>query len=295
LAVTGIAVLWVYGFRSYFAHYDSLHPEITWALPWVHVDSITAKGVFLWNEITLAAPRAGAVRYPSGAGPVRVPKGAIVARVGSGSSFSDVKAPREGYFIAGLDGVEGGWRYAAIWPGENELPQVKPVSMKKDGETVGKGAPVGKIIPQPQDLRFVGYADMTGNLEKNLASNEVMVKMDALDTPSKAHVRVYEKIGHRAKMYLTAPWFPPDVLISRNYELIIEAGSMAGVTVPESSVVIRDGARGVFVLRGTESVFTKVEGRYIGGSKFLVTKGMRLGDAVIIDGHSAREGRVQLW
>jgi hypothetical protein len=295
ISVIVIVVLWVYAFRSYFEQYDSVHPEITWALPWVQVDSITAGGVFLWNETTLPAPRAGAVSFPRGKGPVRIAKGAVVARVGSGSSISDVRAPQEGYFIAGTDGMEGNWRYARIWPGENELPEVSPLNILKDGVSVKKGETIGKLIDQPQDLRFIGYADMTPNLEKNLASNGVMVKMDSLDTPSHAQVRVFERVGHRVKIYLTMPWFPPEAALSRNYELIIEAGSMTGVSIPESAVAIKDGSRGAFVLTGSEAVFTKVEGVAIGGSKFLVTKGMKLGDAVIVNGQSAREGRVKLW
>jgi hypothetical protein len=294
-SVTAIAVLWIYAFRSYFEQYDSLHPEITWALPWVQVDTITAGGVYLWNETKLASPAAGAVRFPNGPGPVRIPKGAVVARVGAGGSFHDVKAPQEGYFVAGLDGLEGEWRYSSIWPGYDELPKASPLTMFKDGQSVKKGSPVGKIISQPQDLRFIGYADISGNLERDLASNAVMVKMDLLDTPSRADVRVYEKIGHRVKLYLSAPWFPPSAVLSRNCDMIIEAGSMTGVIIPESSITIREGSRGAFVVNGSNAVFTKVEGRFIGSSRFLVTKGMKLGDAVIVNGSSAREGRIKLW
>jgi hypothetical protein len=294
-SVTAIAALWIFAFKSYFEHYDSAHPEITWALPWVQADTIIASGVYLWNETVLASPASGTARFPSGTGPVRVAKGAVVARVGSGNSFKDVRAPQEGYFVAGLDRSEGNWRYPVIWPGHDELPSAAPVAMLREGQRVKNGSPVGKLIMQPQDLRFIGYADISGNLEEDLASDKVMVKMDALDTPSHARVRVYERVGHRVKMYLTVPWFPPDAVMSRNCKMIIEAGTMTGVSVPESSVVIREGSRGAFVLKGSEAVFTKVVGKSIGGGRFLVTNGIRLGDAVIVNGNSAREGRVKLW
>jgi hypothetical protein len=294
-AVAVIVGLWVYSFKSYFDHYDSLHPEIAWALPWVQADSIMSQGVFLWNEAVLKSPRAGKLSFPSGEGPVRVAKGAVVARVAAGSSFWDVRAPQEGYFLAGLDGFEGKWRYASLWPGEEQLPEAPQVKMMKKGQGVKDGAPVGKLVYQPQDLRFIGYVDMTGNLENELASNGVMVKMDPLDTPSHAPVRVYEKIGHKAKIYLSIPWFPPETVLSRNYELIIEAGSVTGVAIPESAVAVKDGARGAFVLKGTSAVFTKIDGLFIGGARFLVTRGLQLGDAVIVDGQSAHEGKVKLW
>ncbi len=290
-----IAVVWVVAFRSYFRHYDSMHPEITWAVPWVQVDVVKAKGIFLWNEAKLVAPTSGTIRYPKGTGPVKVTTGEVVARVSTGKSTVDVKAPQEGYFLAGLDGAEGQWRYSAIWPGGSELPEAGHVKMMKDGGNTQKGNAVGKIIFQPQDLRFIGYADLSVSLKNELEHNKIMVKMDALDTPSKAHVRVYENFGHRAKIYLNLPWFPPQIVTSRNYELLIEAGEAHGVAIPESAVITRSGNRGTFVLRGSNAVFMPIAGRSISGSRFLVTEGLKLGDAVIVNGSGAKEGRVKLW
>ncbi|MDR3332557.1 MAG: efflux RND transporter periplasmic adaptor subunit [Synergistaceae bacterium] len=295
LSIAAILFAWVYAFRSYFEHYDSLHPEITWAVPWLQSDIVESRGVFLWNETKIISPRAGTVKFPLGTGPVKVQKGVVVARVTAGGSADDIKAPDEGYFLAGLDGLEGNWRYASLWSEEMELPKAPDVKLIKDGESVQKGVGIGKIVQQPQDLRFIGYADLTGNLVEHLASYRVMVKMDALDTPSRAQVRVYEIIGHRAKIYLNMPWFPPDLILSRNYELIIGVGETSGVTIPESAVTIRDGRAGTFVLRGSVSHFSEVKGRTIDGGRFLVTDGLRLGDAVIVDASAAREGRVKLW
>ncbi|MDR1915576.1 MAG: efflux RND transporter periplasmic adaptor subunit [Synergistaceae bacterium] len=293
LAVT--AFIWIYAYRSYFRHYDSTHPDITWAVPWVQEDIIKADGVLLWNEEKIISPRAGTVKFPQGTGPKRVQRGAVVARVSSGSSAVDVKSPSEGYFIAGLDGAEGKWRYQSLWPGSYELPQVPSVKLMQDGDKVRQGAAIGKIIPQPQGLRYIGYIDLIGNFKEKLASNRVMVKMDSLDTPSKSNVRVYEILGHRAKVLLDIPWFPPGMILSRNYDLIIEIGETSGVTVPESAVIVKDGIRGAFVLRGSEAFFTGVKGRSIDGGRFLVTDGLKLGDAVIVDAYGAQEGRVKLW
>jgi hypothetical protein len=249
----------------------------------------------LWNEEVIASPLAGTVKFPQGAGPLRVSKGAVVAIVTSGSSSASIRAKEEGYFIAGLDGSEGQWKYSTLWPGQKELPEPPPVKMMNDSVSVGKGEPVGKIIPQPQELRLIGYADMTGDVTEKLASNKVMVKMDTLDTPSRAYVRVYDVIGHKAKIYMDIPWFPPQILLSRRYDLILETGEMSGVAVPESSVGVNDGKKGVYVLKGSEASFVEVKGKIIDGSKFLVTEGLRLGDAVIVDAYGAREGKVRLW
>ncbi len=286
---------WAYAFRSYFDHYDSLHPDITWAVPWVQVDVIRANGVFLWNETPLFANRAGAVQYPNGRGPYRVAKGAVVARIISGSGAWNITAPVEGYFVAGMDGHEDDWRYSSLWPGMNELPAVPPLRMIEEGAKLKQGDPVGKLVPQPQELRFIGYADLTGNLEEKLAVGRIMVMMDEEDTPSRADVRVYEVLRHRAKLYVNLPWFPPEMLLSRNYSLLIETGEASGVAVPESAVTMRGKRRGVFVLRGSEAFFSPVQGRVVDGGRFMVTEGLKLGDAVIVNGQNAREGRVKLW
>ena len=294
-AVIIVIGAWVYAFRAYFAHYDSIHPEIAWALPWVEVDSVTAKGVFLWHEIKILSTAGGTVSFPKGVGPMRIPKGAVVARVSSGRNAYDIKSPSEGYFVAGVDGMEGKWRYSLIWPGTKELPDVGVIKLLKEGAVVQKGMAIGKVIPQPQDLRFIGYADMTENLSRELELNKLTVKMDRLDTPSKAQVRVSDIMGYKVKLYLNMPWFPPNAVMARNYNLLIEAGETAGVAVPESSVVKRGDTRGVFILRGSRAVYQPVQGRPISGAKFLVTEGVRLGDAVIINGSTAREGKVKLW
>jgi hypothetical protein len=227
---------------------------------------------------------------------VRVPKGAAVARVSSGSSASDVKSPEEGYFIAGLDGFEDNWKYSEIW-NETEKYDPNAVKMLKDGAKTKKGSPVGKLVRQPQTLRMVAYVYLTEGMKKELSSKTVQVKMDPSDTPSQADVDVCdpEESGTSAKVLLKIPWFPPRILMSRKYRLLVQTGETTGVAVPEAAVTSREGKRGVYVLKGAESIFQEVEGRVIDASKFLVISGLQLGDAVIADAEGAREGSVKLW
>lgn len=291
-----IAFVWVYAFKLYFSHYDSVHPKITWAAPHVQTDVVPADGLLLWDESVLPSPRDGTVKYPLGTGPVRVPKGATVARVSSGTSASDVKSPAEGYFVAGLDGSEGNWKYSEIW-NETEKHDPATVKMYKDGDKMKKNSPVGKLVRQPQTLRMVAYVYLTDGMKKELSSKALKVKMDPLDTPSRADVDVCDlpESGTSAKALLKVPWFPPWVLMSRKYRLLVQTGETSGVAVPEAAVTVREGKRGVYMLDGAESVFTEIEGRVIDASKFLVVSGLRLGDAVIADAESAKEGRVRLW
>ena len=290
-----IVCVWIYAFKAYFEHYDRLRPDIAWATPWIQVDIIPVDGILLWDEEVLTAPRDGIVTYPFGRGPVRVPNGATVARVSSGGATSDIRSARDGYFIAGFDGSEGNWRYSQLWPGVEQLPEPAPLRMINDEASVNIGDIIGKLAPQPQELRMIGYVDLTEEMMASLEANRVMAKMDPLDTSSRALVRVYETYGHRAKVYLNIPWFPPEILKSRKYSLLAETGEISGVAIPESAVGIMDGRRGAFVVRGSDASFVEVTGRPIDGARFLVTEGLKLGDAVIVDAYGAREGRVQVW
>jgi hypothetical protein len=126
--------------------------------------------------------------------------------------------------------------------------------------------------------------------------NETLkVKMDGVDTVSTAEIRVSMKTGRRTKLYLTLPWFQPEVVLSRKYTLIVEAGMTEGAMVPNSAVMKRKESLGVYMVRGSRVVFKPVEGKPADNGKFLVTKGISVGDAIVEDASTAREGRIQLW
>ncbi|MDR0653189.1 MAG: efflux RND transporter periplasmic adaptor subunit [Synergistaceae bacterium] len=293
-----IAAVWIYAFKLYFRHYDSVHPKITWASPWVQTDIVPVDGLLVWDESVLSSPMDGTVKYPLGTGPVRVPKGATVARVSSGSSASEVKSQREGYFVAGLDGFEESWKYSAIWAAIEKYDP-DDVKMFKDGDKVRKGSPIGKLVRQPQILRLVASVYLTEGMRKELSSKTVKVKMDLMDTPSQAEVDVYDpqESGTSAKVLLKVPWFPPQILMSRKYRLLVQTGEISGIAVPEAAVTVREGKQGVYVIKGAESVFTEIiEGRVIDASQFLVISAdLKLGDVVIAEAEDAREGSVRLW
>lgn len=295
LAVLGVAVLWIVAYRMYFNRYEYLHPDVTWAVPGVDSEVVTSDGLLLWTENTITAPFAGRVSYPQGAGPVRVGSGAQIIKLSSGGNVRYIKAPQQGYFVAGYDGSEGKWRYSDIWPGKGPLPDTAKIKMLHDGDEVQAGSVIGKIVPQPQDLRFIGYMKTAGTVDKQLKEQRLRVKMDSDDTISIAEIRVSTTMGDRIKFYITLPWFDPESVLSRRYRLIIEAGRTEGAMIPGISVLKRDSVTGVFRVRGSHVVFTPVEGRFIAGGNFLVTKGIYIGDAIVEDASSAKEGRIQLW
>jgi len=296
ILVIVVATLWIWGFKFYFERYDYTHPEITWAVTGIDNELVVINGVLLWNETLLSAPFEGAVTFPLGAGPVRVARGSVVAVVKSGSRSAQIKAPQQGYFVAGVDGKENSWKYSELWPGVDLLPQAPRLGLLQNNDHVLSGQAVGKLAEQPQELRFIGYADVAGDMEKQIKNNRLRVKMDEEDTISSAGIRVYNDMpGGKIKLYLTLPWFQPSLLLSRNYRLIIEAGSIDGAMVPESALLRKNGVIGVYRVTGTRVVFQPVEGKHVDGGNFLITGGLSVGTAIVEDASTAREGRIQLW
>lgn len=292
IGVLVIVVLWIWAFKLYFDRYEYLHPEITWATPGIEAQLVKVRGFLLWKENMIRAPASGLCVYPLGKGPVRVPRGAVVARVGG----RDVRAYKQGYFVAGRDGREDGWRYSALWHAKrSEFTQEAKLKYFGDGAQVSRGQVIGKIAEQPQELRFIGYLPDGGDIAKQLKSGKLRVRMDADDTVSEAAVRVTRREGRFTKLALAMPWFPPEMLLSRGYELIVDAGQTRGALIPATALLEKGGEKGVYMIRGARVVFVPVRGKTTGGGMFLVTKGISVGDAVVEDAASAREGRIQLW
>lgn len=295
LMVFFVIVLWIWAFKLYFDRYEYLHPEITWAIPGIDVELVKISGVLLWKEVLIPASAEGIVTYPQGTGPVRVARGAVIAKIASGNRISEVKAYQQGYFVAALDGMEQTWRYSEIWPGFQPVPEPGRLNRLKDGLLVGKSQPVGKLIEQPQELRFIGYSSILGNMTEQIENKKLKVKMDGVDTSSTADIRVSTKADNKIKLYLTLPWFQPELALSRKYALIVEAGRTEGALVPETSITESEGRPGVYMVRGSRVVFVPVKGKRVDNNMFIITEGVSVGDAVVEDAATAREGRIQLW
>lgn len=295
LMVLAIVVLWVWAFKLYFERYEYLHPDLTWAVPGIDVELVRVDGVLLWKEVILPASAEGLVSYPQGTGPVRVARGSVIARIASGNKTVEVKAYQQGYFLAALDGMEQSWRYSEFWPGTQPLPKPVTLNRLKDGLPVGKGQPLGKLIEQPQELRFIGYSPIIGNMADQIKTKKLKVKMDGVDTVSAADIRVTSKAGKKIKFYITLPWFQPEAVLSRKYTLIVEAGRTEGALVPLSSITEQEGRPGIFLVRGSRVVFVPVKGKKVDNNMYIITEGVSVGDAIVEDASAAREGRIQLW
>ena len=282
-------------YTEWWTQYDRAHPKVTIAESRTYQEEVPFSGILIWKDYLLKTSWEGRVSYPAGA-MARVAKGTVVAVVASRAGKMAVRAPEQGYFVAGYDGAEEKWSYSQFWSGEGTLPSSPSFVRIGEGAHVARGDPVGKMIPQPQELRCIAFVDLSPLLVKALDEGVVRVRVRDAEWPLKTKVRVFQKLHERrGKIYLSLPFFPIDIVQSRLVSYRIMAGGYSGVSVPESSVVMRNGRMGVFVVEGTVSKFVEVKGMPLPEHLFLATEGLTPGKVVILDADTAREGTVRLW
>jgi len=297
---TVIAVLLVFmtiwGFMAWKDYYTSLFPDIIEARPYSYVIRHRMSGVLLWREELIRSPAAGNVIFQNPGIVTRVAKKEELARIESngGRTFS-VKSPAPGYFVPGTDGMEKNWTYSFLWSGANKMPEVDVITWTKNNSSVNGDTVIGKIIPFPQELRYVGYVDNREDLADSLKEGTIKIQRSIQDMPLEADVRAIKTYGPKIKVYLTLPFFPLDIVYDRNRDYFVFAGVRSGVILPESCVILRDGRYGVFVIRGDHAIYTEVEGLPEKDDSFFVEKGLEPGSLVVLNGSEAREGRINLW
>ncbi|MDR1376684.1 MAG: hypothetical protein LBJ22_04160 [Synergistaceae bacterium] len=282
-AIVEVYLLWL-------DNYNMLHPEVVAATAMGYAEELPLEGVLIWDERVIAAPRNGVVTYPSLL-PRRVTKGEPVAAVDGVA----VKADATGYFSPILDGHEGTWLYSRLWPEFSQLPVPNVPESLGENALVRKGEPVGKLVPQPQDLRCIAYLDRTLALEQDIARNFIEIKTEPTGKSRQAEVRTSAKRGQKVKIYITLPFFPPEALKARAFFCSVLTGNRQGVAVPHSAVVVREGKLGVLMVQGSITEFIQVEGFPADENNFFIMKGVVPGNVVVLHADKVKEGVVRLW
>jgi hypothetical protein len=285
LLVMGVVELYL----LWLDNYNMWHPEVAAATAMGYVEELPLAGVLIWDERVLVAPREGVVTYLSPL-PRRVQKGEKVAAI---DGFA-IKADMPGYFSPILDGQEGTWVYAKLWPG-SQFPPLGVHEPLQEGFFLEKGKPLGKLVPQPQDLRCIAYLDKTLSLEQDIERGLIEIKTEPTGKSRQATVRASVDMGQKVKVYITLPFFPPELLATRTFSCSVLTGSREGVAVPHSAVVLRDGELGVLMVQGSVTTFTKIEGFPADEENFFITKGIVPGSLVVLYADKVKEGVVRLW
>lgn len=280
---------------AWWDHFQERNQDLVQARPFVYRNDVPLNVALLWEERVVAAPLSGKVSFPGGGASLRVAKGDVLAVVTGPEGARRVTAPSPGYFAPLLDGHEGKWRYADLWFGEKALVDPGGRVAVASGTALAKGDPLGVFVPQPQELRAIGYVDRNPSSEADMARGTIRIRLKEKDLPFPATVRVSRDLGARFKVYLTLPLFPLEFLDRRIASFILSGEEHVGVVLPESAVVHRQGRQGVFVVQGQTVSFREVLGLPVSGRQFLVTEGLKAGEVVVVRGARAKEGNVRLW
>jgi hypothetical protein len=153
---------------------------------------------------------------------------------------------------------------------------------------------LGKLAPQPQDLRCIAYLDATPALSRDVRRGFIGIKTETSGKVLKATVRTVFDMEQKLKVYLTLPFFPPSLLTTRAFSCSVPTEDLQGVSVPDTAVVHRNGKLGVFMVRGNRADFIAVKGFPAGGDNFFITEGVPPGSLIILYAGKAKEGVVIL-
>ena len=281
--------------RIYFSWLDSYrlsHPQIIEAFAAGYVEEQPLEGILLWDEQPVLAPQDGVFTYLSPL-PRRVAKGEMLAALDGVA----VRAPYPAYFYPALDGQEGHWFYAKLWPDFAPFPFFRPAVLLENGIQLRKGAPIGKLVPQPQTLRCIAYLDGTPSLLRSLRMRKaaIRIKTEPEGKERKAEVVSFKTMGQKVKVCLRLPFFPPEALRSRSFSARVVAGDQQGVMVPDSTVITKDGRNVIFLLQGNRVLSRDVEGFPAGMGHFFIVRGVMPGNKLILDADTIQESIVRIW
>lgn len=281
--------------RIYFMWLDNYyltHPDIIEASAAGYAEEQPLDGILLWDEQLVFAPQSGVLTYPS-PHPRLVAKGEIIAALDG----TAVRALYPAYFFPALDGQEGNWVYSRLWPDFVPFPFFKPAVLLENGIQLRKGAPIGKLVTQPQNLRCIAYLDATPSLERSLGMNNptVRVRLKPEGREFKAEVTAQKWSGRKIKVCINLPFFPPSLLKSRKFSASIVEARRSGVMIPESAVITKDGRNIVFMLHGNTVASEDVDGWPSGDGSFFVIKGLRPGMRIVMNAEKVYDNMTLMW
>ena len=272
------------GYRVYklwYENYKLSNPQLIEAISTNYSEEQPLQGILLWDEQLIYAPQDGILTYPAPK-PRYVAKGEILAALDGVA----VRAPYPAYFYPALDGQEGNWVYPKLWPDFAPFPEFSKASLIENGTFLGRGEPIGKLIPQPQVLRCIAYLDTTPSLARALNSKDtptIRIRTEFEGKERRAEIVAVKTSGQKLKVYLRLPFFPPNVLSSRRFTASVVTDMQKGVMVPDTAVITREGKNMVFIVNGNSTELHAVEGFPAEDGSFFIEKGVQPGNKLILN------------
>ncbi len=280
-------------YRSWYEDYKFSHPRIIEAVTTNYSEEQPLDGILLWNEQLIYATKSGFLTYPS-ARPRMVAKGEILAAIDGTAIY----APYPAYFFPGLDGQEGQWVYAKLWPDFAPYPEFEDAKLIDEGTYLQRGEPIGKLIPQPQILRCITYLDTSPSLERTLKNKQnpaIRIRTEDEGKERKAEVVAVKSSGQKLKVYLRLPFFPPGLVRSRSFHASVITDVQKGIMIPDTAVITRDGKNKVYILEGNSPILHVIEGFPADEENFFIEKGVNHGDKLILDASAIKDEKERIW
>jgi len=284
-----LAVGVIKAYLFWLENYITLRPEVVSVVAMGYMEELPLEGVLIWDERVITAERDGILTHQSSL-PRRVMRGETLVTLDG----TPIRAESAGYFIPAFDGEEGIWTYSRLWL-RSGFPPLRTLTTLESGAFLRRDDPIGKFVPQPQELRCIVYLDRTASLMRDISRGFIEIRLEPDGKPKRATVRAYRDLGKRVKVYLTLPFFPASIISTRNFSGSVLTGSRQGVAVPDTAVIMRGGNTGVLMVLGGMTEFRDVEGFPIEGNQFFITRGVLPGNVVVLHADGIREGIIRLW
>lgn len=288
--ILSVALYWGWLWRT-----GAAIPKLVTVRSFYFREDVPVRAVLLWREELVKAPSRGVIQYRNGPLPYVAAKRDLVANLLVRGKKKSVYTRDKGYFIPALDGMEKNWRYSALWGGSASLPEVPKAVFLPDLSEIRPDRVIGKLIPQPQNLKCILYCPATDALISDIEKGYVEFRLRKDGSPFRAKVRVSQPMEHTLKLYLDLPFFSISMIEQREIMILVNTGEYRGGEIPESSVVVRQGKRGVYLVKGGNACFREISGTPMSGGRFFVSTGLDPGNLVILKGIAAKEGRIRFW
>ena len=189
-----------------------------------------------------------------------------------GGKHEEVYSSESGYFYTSPDGYEAAFSLSALdaMDGNSFYSLINSVSeytSLEGANSFGKLAPdstwkfVLPIDPSEAEGFSEGEAYDVIFPENNNTGLSMVLEKKMLAYEQKSVL-----------MVLVCDRLPDNFVFERCMTAQIERSSVSGIYVPRSSVAMLDGARGVYVLRGSVAHFRKIDIVYVGEDYYLVEK-----------------------
>ena len=214
----------------------------------------------------------------------------------NGGASSSHYADRSGYFYAETDGYEGYFTSDAVknLTGDSfyELIEQEPVSVEND---------YGKICFDSEWFFVLPVSLGEARYFKADAVCQATVERDQTVFPLAVERVVEVPERGSALVIFSCDRLPADFSFERCFGVRLAVDEVSGIYVPKSVVERKDGARGVYVLRGSVVHFRYIDILYEGSDYYLVRDGieddgdriyLKVNDMIILNGKNMFEGRI---